>query len=167
MDKNIEARLNPSHIDPPDLEAPELPSDDELRESVVKGTLEREDKGPEKGVKRRSDDRRSHREFTFSLNFMDETGKAWLGEFTTKILSIHDRQRSGILRAQLGGGLPLESFDAVTAELNMIMAHLTFSLTQRPPWAESLRTLDDPSILQAIYAEVASHEAFFLGWTTD
>ena len=159
----IEARLEPVHIKPPDLEPAELPTDAELKEAVEKQANETEDT-PEKKAKARQDDPRAQREYTFPINYMDASGKAWMGEFTTKILSVHERQRVGILRAQLSGGMPVESLDALTSELNLIVSHLTYSLTERPKWAETLRNIDDFAILQAIYGEVASHEAFFLGW---
>ena len=163
MNSEVESRLNPVHIKPPDLEDEELPTDEELKKQTEKAASEIED-SPEKEKKSRADDPRSHREFTFSINYIDANGKAWIGDFTTKILSIHERQKVGILRSQLGGGMPVESLDAMTVELNLMIAHLTFSLTARPKWAETLRNLEDFAVVQAIYTEVASHEAYFLGW---
>ena len=70
----------------------------------------------------------------------------------------------GVMRSILGGGRPLESLDALTVEINLMVAHLMHSLDERPEWAKNLRMLDDPGLLQAIYTEVDSHESFFLGW---
>jgi len=142
----------------------ELSTDAELRDSVTQEVTDKGEATPEKLAKDRANDPKAAKEYTFPFKFVDASGKDWSGDFTTKILSIHDRQRVGILRAQLGGGLPVESLDALTVELNLMIAHLTFSLTARPDWAKSLRDLSVFPVVQSLYAEVASHEAFFLGW---
>jgi len=162
--KEIETRLEPIHIKKPDLEEDTLPSDKDLRDAVAKDAEEQVDGSTEKTEQSRSSDPRSKTSFTFQFQKFDSNGNAWLGSFTTKILSIDERQKAGILRSQLGGGMPIESLDSLTNELNMIISHMTFSFTETPKWAESLRTISDFSIVQDLYKEVASHEAFFLGW---
>jgi hypothetical protein len=68
------------------------------------------------------------------------------------------------MRARLAGGLPQESLDPLTREINLMVSHLAFSLVEKPVWAEELRDLDDVRLLQAIYEEVLSHEASFHGY---
>lgn len=109
-------------------------------------------------------DPRGEKKYTFQIEHKDARGKVWKGQFTNHILSIHERQQVGIMRSILGGGRPLESLDALTVEINLMVAHLSYSLDERPEWAKNLRTLEDPGLLQAIYTEVDSHESFFLGW---
>jgi hypothetical protein len=135
------------------------PSDEELKKRVEEAGLpEKPKEDPDKP------DPRGEKYYTFQLDFKDARGKVWSGQFTTKILTVHERQQVGVMRSMLGAGQPLPSLDALTAELNLIVAHMTYSLTEKPDWAENLRQLENPRILQAIYAEVDSHESYFLGW---
>ena len=115
-------------------------------------------------IKNRLDDPRAQPEYSFKFKYKDANGKDWAGDFVSKIPTIQDRQRIGILRAQLSGGLPNNSLDPLTSELNLMIAELTFRLKQRPKWADNLRTILDFGLVQTLYAEVASHEAYFLGW---
>lgn len=111
-----------------------------------------------------STDPKAQREYTFDFRWKDGRGKVWAGKFTNKVLSIRDRQLVGIMRSNLAGGISPAALDALTAEINLMIAHLSFSLTARPKWAEDLLTLDDVRLLQEIYMEVANHEATFLGY---
>lgn len=108
-------------------------------------------------------DPRDKKEFSFPFEHTDRRGKLWQGKFTNQILSIRDRQLVGIMRARLAGGQPFEAVDPLTAEINLMVAHLTQSLTERPEWAKDLLALTDYEILQAIYLEVDSHESHFHG----
>ena len=110
------------------------------------------------------DDPKLKPQYTFDFNYIDGQGKIWEGKFTNKILTIGDRANVGILRSRLSGNVPLESLDALTSEINLIIAHLSYSLADKPKWAEDLRKLHDIRLLQEIYAEVDSHEATFFGY---
>ena len=154
--KDIQDKLTPKHL--LEEEPPALPSDDELKgrlAGVVPPLTPAKFDGP---------DPRAEKQYTFQLDYKDARGKVWKGQFTTKILSIHERSQVGAMRAMLSAGQPLQSLDAMTVELNLMVAHMAFSLTEKPKWAENLRTLEDPGVLQAIYTEVDSHESYFLGW---
>jgi hypothetical protein len=107
---------------------------------------------------------RGAREYTFQFSWKDGLGKIWKGEFTNKILSIRDRQMVGVMRARLATGLPAEALDAFTQEVNLMIAHMSFSLIKTPLWAKDLRDLDDVRLLQALYTEVLDHEATFHGY---
>ena len=109
-------------------------------------------------------DPKSKKEYTFELNYKDNSGKIWSGKFTTKILNIGERQMAGALRSRYSGNTPLESMDISTVLMNIMLDHLTYSITQKANWCDNLRELHDPGIIEAIYEEVASHEEYFLGW---
>lgn len=160
--KAIQERMKPTHLlEEPDSD-PEIPSDDDLKKQVEEVALPEKPKAdPDKP------DPRGEKKYTFNLEFKDARGKVWSGQFTNKILSIHERQQVGVMRSMLGAGQPLVSLDALTAELNLIVSHMTYSLVEKPDWAVNLRSLENPRLLQAIYEEVDSHESFFLGWGSD
>lgn len=146
---DVQRRLEPSHLS--------------LEDDVLKEDLERKI-APEENETVDPDDPKAQKEYTFKLNYTDGRGKVWNGEFTNKILSIKERQLVGALRSQYSGGLPVESLDALTVEMNLMLAHMAYSLTAKPKWADNLRDLEDVALVQAIYGEVASHEAIFFGW---
>lgn len=145
----------------PDMAMPHLgQSTTQIKEEVEQAaTL------PEKGAPN-LDDPKLKEEWTFQFKWLDPVGHVSAGTFTNKILSIAERQLSGAMRARLSGGVPFDSLDPLTDELNLILSHLAFSLTVKPKWAEDLRTVKYPALLQALYEEVASHEAVFLGFQT-
>lgn len=109
------------------------------------------------------DDPKMEKKYTFSINWKDAHGKLWEGTFVNKILSIRERQMVGVMRSRLGNALPPEALDVSTQELNLMIAHLSFSLEKKPDWAEDLRDLDHVELLQNIYVEVMAHEATFFG----
>lgn len=157
--KQIQDRMIPRHLSEHYEEPEELPTDDDLKQQVQKAALPTSpEEVPDKS------DPRSEKYYSFPFEYKDARGKLWKGQFTNKILSIHERQQAGVLRSMLGAGQPVQSLDAFTIELNLMVAHMTYSLTEKPQWAENLRNLDDPQLLQALYTEVDSHESFFLGW---
>lgn len=149
--EEIRRRMEPTHL-----------TTDEMKENVEEAAKEAipkkdSEKDPETSPK-------SQREYTFDFNWKDPHGKVWSGKFTNRIPDIRTRQLIGALRSQLGNNLPAESLDLATTEMNLIIAHLTFSLVKQPKWAEDLGELFDFQLLQAIYTEVATHEATFLGY---
>lgn len=148
--EEFKKRIDPDH----------LKTTQELKDDVIQ-TIEVHTESPNK---KRVDDPRANKEFTFQFKWKDTAGKVWKGEFTNKILTIRDRQHVGITRAKLAGGLDYRSIDPLTEEINLITAHLMYSLTKTPEWAKDLMALEDVSLLQALYTEVASHEAYFFGY---
>lgn len=108
-------------------------------------------------------DPKMEKKYTFSINWKDNQGKVWKGDFVNNILSIRERQMVGVMRARLGNALPAESLDLLTQELNLMVSHLSFSLEKKPDWAEDLRGLEHVELLQNIYMEVMAHEATFFG----
>ncbi len=113
-------------------------------------------------------DPRNQKEYTFSFRYKaPHSKKVYAGRFTNRVLSIAQRQMVGMLRARYAGGTPFVELDIFTVELNAMLAHLEVSLTDRPDWAKKLTELHDWKLLQALWAEVALHEATFCGWGDD
>lgn len=151
---SLQARLAPSHLIPTDNQ--------EAKESMEK-SLEIEDPEEKKAIAEKANPR-SQREYTFKFDWEDGRGKHWRGTFTNTILTIHQRQLSGILRARLSSNTPQVALDVITDNINTIIAHLTYSLTQKPKWANNLLQMTDMALLQALYKEVLAHEDFFHGY---
>jgi hypothetical protein len=143
-------RLTPKHLDPEEMKK-------RIEAEVVKATDPIPVMPPTSGGK-------LEREYTWQFSWTDGRGRTWSGQFRNKVLSVRDRQMVGILRARLAAGVPLEALDDMTAEVNLMIAHLTYSLAERPAWAKDLAALDDVRLLQEIYLEVADHEATFFGY---
>ena len=77
------------------------------------------------------------------------------------------RQQVGVMRSRLQSGMPVDSLDALTVEINLMISHMMYSLEdERPKWAADLRKINDIQLLQALYEEVASHESIFHGYRT-
>jgi len=150
MREEIKKRLEPTHLNEA-IDA--IRGKQEITESQ-----EKEDK-PDN-----SDDPRLQRKYTFKFKWADGRGKVWLGEFTNEILSIRQRQMAGVLRARMAAGVPFESMDDLSQEINLMIAHMTYSLVEKPAWAEDLQAIDDVLLLQKLYEEVLGHEAIFLGY---
>lgn len=154
-----------------DIKLPEYPdhlretvSDAEkLQESIIASTPKLEQ--PMEQIKK--EDPRTEKQYTFQLNWTDGRGKVWAGAFTNKILNLREHQMVGVLRARLASGLPIEALDTMTVEINLMVAHMTFSLVKRPDWAKDLQELENVRILQELYQEVLRHEATFLGYRDD
>jgi hypothetical protein len=148
---NLQERLTPTHLIPETEEGLR----EEMDEAVAKIDEVEPDTDPRDAV-----------EYTFNLEFKDGRGKVWSGKFVNHILTIRDRQLVGMMKAKLTGGLPFESVDPLTAEINHMVTHMTQSLRDRPDWAKNLLALTNYEILQAIYMEVDSHESHFHGRPT-
>jgi hypothetical protein len=149
----VAKQLTPDHI------RTHLPTGntDELKQQTEESTqLKPKEPNPIEGPK-------SKKEYSFDFSWTSPNGKVWTGKFTNKILNLADQQNVGYLRAKFAGGVPADALDGLTTEINMIIAHLTFSLLEKPDWAENLRELEELELIQAIYMEVASHEATFFG----
>ena len=149
----MEEKLAPTHL------APVIPETEDLKQEVADALPEKKEEEP----KIKPDDPRNQTEYTFDFNWKDRNGKVWEGKFTNKILTIADKQNAGLLQAKLSGGMPIGSLDDVISELNIIISHLTYSLTNVPDWAQDLRALTSVDLVQEIYTEVIQHEAIFCG----
>ena len=142
----------------PDMTMPHLA--DEANLDDLKSAMEQKD-APSDDV---LSDPKMQEEYTFAFSWKAPNGKEFTGTFTTKILSIAERQNMGALRAHFSNGMAYQALDPLTNEINMILAHLAYALVKKPSWANDLRQYPYPELLQSLYDEVASHEATFLGW---
>ena len=150
--KEIKDRLDPKH----------LTSDDAKKalDQEVKALAAVDDEGKKEDPER---DPKTQKKYPFDFEWTDENGKVWKGHFVNQILDIRTRQLVGVQRARFALGMPVESLDELTQEINLMVAHLTLSLTEKPVWAEDLLAMDDVRLLQEIYTEVLAHEARFRG----
>lgn len=150
MKNEIRKRLEPTHLN----EAV----------SAVETKKELEKQQQEQGQEQVTDDPRLDKQYMFKFNWADGNGKVWAGEFTNKVLSIQERQMVGVMRARLSFGESYAALDDLTRDINLMIAHMSYSLVEKPSWAEDLQALEDIRILQELYQEVLLHEAIFLGY---
>ena len=151
LSQEMQERLAPTHL----LPDTETPLKDQVEESVATETKEAKVDG---------NDPKLQKEYTFDFNHEGVDGKRYRGQFTNKILTVRERQLVGLARARLAGGLPRGALDELTEELNLCLAHVSFSLTpvgDAPEWAKNLDGIEDFTVLQALYEEVMAHEARF------
>jgi hypothetical protein len=149
-------RLEPKHLT--DAAAAVPSKTDDLKAEVERAVE------PPQAEEQKLDDPKLEEKYAFHFDWKDRRGRRHVGDFVNQILSIRDRQLAGVMRARLAGGMPQESLDPLTDELNLMVSHMAFSLVEKPDWANELRDVKDPALLQEIYKEVLSHEATFLGW---
>lgn len=154
MTSSVAQQLHPKHLEAPQPSLPEMKAQATAAQEAA--------------LEKREDPRTAamrQREYTFPFEYVDAQGKHYSGTFTNKVPDIRTRQQMGILRAQLAGGVPFETLDPFTRELNMVLAHLTYTLKDegRPDWAKDFNALVDTGPLYKLWEEVALHEATFLG----
>lgn len=149
--KELEDRMEPDHLTSSDAA-------ETLQAEFVEQTAEAAGKESPK-----KDDPKLRREYLFKFEWTDDRGKLWVGEFVNKILDIRKMQLAGVQRARFAMGMPVEAMDDAVLGLNLMVAHMMFSLTGKPAWAEDLLALDDVNLIQAIFAEVSAHEDTFRG----
>ena len=131
-----------------------------------KAELEKQLEAPDEEAEKKSskNDPKLNKKYPFKFHWKDGRGKVWKGDFVNEVLSIRQRQMVGVLRARMAAGVPIEALDEMTQEINLMVAHLTYSLVERPDWANDLQALDDIRLIQELYGEVLTHEATFLGF---
>jgi len=148
---SIEQRLDPN------IMAPEVPDATDAG-AQAKEAVETAHEKPKRP------DPREQNPYVFAFKWTDGRGKLWEGEFENKILTLKERQQAGILRARLQSGLPVDSLDALTQEINLMIAHMSISLQDKPDWAEDLQAQTNIQLVQSLYEEVNGHEATFHGY---
>lgn len=102
-------------------------------------------------------------EYTFPFAYVDGSGKKWEGTFTHRVPNLSQRDQIDFIAARMKAGMPVEQWAIAAVERHYMMAHLQICLVDKPDWAKDLTQLHDATILEKLYAEVASHEATFLG----
>lgn len=107
-------------------------------------------------------------EKSFSIDhYCEGEERRYSGRFTVRKLTIGDLSRLGARKAQLCGGLSYDpatskGIDPATAMLNEMIAHCEIALIDKPEWFDTDK-ITDVGLLNAVYEEVASFEANFLG----
>jgi hypothetical protein len=106
------------------------------------------------------------REHTFQVDVESRMmGKRYVGTFTNQILTPKMELQVGTIRSQLLAGAS-SNVDMDTALLCEKIAHLRVSLAKKPKDFDPYEC-EDREILDAVYREVASHEARFWGRTPE
>ena len=146
---SIQKRLEPDH----------LPTTAELKAQI--------ETQPAEAAVDPNDDPKAKTEYSFDFDYTDARGKKWVGRFTHRVPTLAQRDVIDLMQARKKLGMPVSSFSGMAAERHLMMCHLEMCLTEKPKWAESLDGIHDPTIIEKLYGEAASHEAFFLGWGTD
>lgn len=105
--------------------------------------------------------------YTFAFRYATPV-RTFEGTFTNKILTVGERLRMGDLMARLLNGQTIDALPNDVTSLARAIAWMTFSLQgERPEWARNLATLEDESVIYALFAEVWSHQTTFLGRAND
>lgn len=139
-----------------------LQTPEELRDEVNKSEeLVKKEVAEAKAIA----DPRSKRVYEFPFKYSLGT-RLLEGEFQNTVPDMKTSRMIGLMRAHLGGGVAYERLDPFSQELFLMVAHLSYSLTKKPAWADDLLALDH-TVLQALYSEVAVHEATFRGLRPD
>lgn len=103
----------------------------------------------------------------FTINYVsDVDGTHYEGIFTTRKLSVKAQAQIGVRRSQLNGGYyydeknPGVGIDVGTHITNNIIAHLEFSLIQKPSWFD-VDKIYDFGLLGVIFKNVIDFEQSF------
>lgn len=155
--EDVVKRLEPSHLK-------EAVDATKGKEELTKRLEDLEHNEEAEMAKQREQDPKLNKKYPFKFEWTDGRGKVWKGDFINEVLSIRQRQMVGVLRARMAAGVPLDALDEMTQEINLMVAHMTYSLVERPEWANDLQALDDIRVIQELYGEVLAHEATFLGY---
>lgn len=108
-------------------------------------------------------DPKAARSYTFAFRFASGP-HVYEGTFTNRVLTVGERMKVGALFARITGGVAIESLPTDVTSLARAIAWMTYSLEgERPTWARNLAELADDGVIYALFAEVWSHQATFLG----
>lgn len=149
--EELERRLTPTHLQ-------------DATAGSIKEAIEAETQGPpaQTPEEQIAADPRSRNPFAFEFKWTDQRGKLWEGRFVTHMPTPLDIMRAGVMQSRLLGSTPKESLDAFTDEVAFMISRLSFVLDERPDWfKDPLNMVDAIPLIQAVYEEVASFEAFF------
>jgi hypothetical protein len=126
----------------------------------VQAALERGTDVPADDVER--EEAEVGREYTFQIDMWSKMDREQrTGTFTNTILTPSMELKKGTIRSQLLAACG-SNIDFRTSWRAEQIAHLSLSLTKQPKWFNP-QTCEDKAVLEAIYEEVASHEARFWG----
>lgn len=132
---------------------------------------QQERKPEDQAAKAEADNPKGQESYTFTFKHRDARGKLWKGTFTNKMPTVAARQLIALLQSDWQAGRPWESIDPSILTINEMIAHMQYTLkpSEDAAWARDsdgrleIRNLHDHGVIQALWAEVSSHEAIFLG----
>src|SRR3990172_4712450 len=101
-------------------------------------------------------------EHEFDLDYTTPAGARFRGHFKNRILTVAEWVQVSRIKATLLGGMPLTSIDGSTLSVAEMMSHMALSLVEKPGWFDSTK-LHEPLVVEAVYGEVAAHQARFRG----
>jgi hypothetical protein len=113
-----------------------------------------------------SSDVAPHMQKTFEIDYTDDLGKRWMGNFVCKKLSVRDYLRIGVRKTQLNGGFhydaeqPGKGIPAEIDDANSMVAHLELALIQSPIWWD-LDQIYDLELVTKVYVEIMKFENSF------
>ena len=103
-------------------------------------------------------------EIVIDFSHTSGRGKVYEGKITYSVLDVGETIRVGIMAAHLRAGADVSAMDTNTLNLTEMMATIIVGCRDpKPDWMVDLLGLKDTSVIEAIYQEVASHEARFRG----
>lgn len=158
----------PPHVAEALAQAKEAEAQD--RVAITEATSEPDDEDTEAAELRQ---KMMQRKYTFNFVWPqpqeraeDYDGPTFEGVFTSVIPDVRTRRQMGIARAKLAMGTAYEALDPFTNEINLILARLewTVDASANPEghWSHDFNSVVEYEMLQALYQEVAAHEAIFL-----
>lgn len=151
------------------MEMPHLMEKDDSEELKQIVEVDEKIKKKESEEKEGKADPKEAVEYTFKFEHKGSTGTMYSGLFTNKVLTVGEKMKVSALFSRLNDGIPVESIPYDQAITNKAIAHLAYSLKEKAQmspanWANNLREMFEVGPILALYEEVASHEATFLGY---
>lgn len=146
--------VNPNELSMTHLSEETQADTEDLKKAILLQT-QPEQAAPQPPVR---PDPRDEDEWTFQFSWTDPRGKTYTGTFTNKILTMGEQQSMAALITRFTAGAPWDALLPDVQITTRAIAHMTFSLTKRPPWASDLRKVKDPALILALWGRVASHE---------
>lgn len=89
-----------------------------------------------------------------------ENGRRHSGEFVIRRLNLGLMRQVSVRKAELNGGMPHDSLDPATRQLNSLLAHLEFAILKAPEWWKPEEFYSGDLIAQ-VYEEVMNFEDSF------
>lgn len=134
----------------PSTPIPGMPNPDALKKELSKPKPEDD---PRKDPKSRDT-------YVFEIDMAFSDGERFKGSFTNKILTIEDKANVSLLMNRLANGIAFDLLDGEGQYLISVIAHLTYSLTEKPKWFD-VTTMKHTPLINAVFKEVTAHEEFF------
>lgn len=100
----------------------------------------------------------------FHIEHTSPDGTVYSGDFTNRIRTIGDKIAIGVLKGKLLTSDPPISLDIIDADTQWLVhriAHMMCTLTVRPDWFQDIIGITDEGLIDAVFTEVAAHEAMF------